>query len=155
MSKDGKLLDESKQALRLEARRICRTLKNRGAECYRVHPERRYEGCIWPRVRGTPWNLHTSPVELRERERPVGGTARAYAGRRIQSAGAHPHGHPVRHGVMLSGKPSFFRRIPFLPHAKRHGGRSGHFCFQHTRAAHCGRSFSFRDSLVLGFPKRE
>ena len=30
MSKDGKLLDESKQALRLEARRICRTLKNRG-----------------------------------------------------------------------------------------------------------------------------
>ena len=54
MSKDGKLLDESKQALRLEARRICRTLKNRGDECYRVHPERRYEGCIWPRVRGTP-----------------------------------------------------------------------------------------------------
>jgi len=30
MSKDGKLLDESKQALRLEARRICCTLKNRG-----------------------------------------------------------------------------------------------------------------------------
>ena len=30
MSKDGKLLDESKQALRLEARRICRTLKNLG-----------------------------------------------------------------------------------------------------------------------------
>lgn len=30
MSEDGKLLDESKQALRLEARRICRALKNRG-----------------------------------------------------------------------------------------------------------------------------
>lgn len=29
MSEDGKLLDESKQALRLEARRICRALKNR------------------------------------------------------------------------------------------------------------------------------
>ena len=28
MSEDGKLLDESKQALRLEARRICRALKN-------------------------------------------------------------------------------------------------------------------------------
>ena len=30
MSEDGKLLDESKQALRLEARRICRALKSRG-----------------------------------------------------------------------------------------------------------------------------
>lgn len=54
MSEDGKLLDESKQALRLEARRICRTLKNRGDKCYRVHPERRYEGRIWPRVCGAP-----------------------------------------------------------------------------------------------------
>lgn len=150
MSKDGKLLDESKQALRLEARRICRTLKNRGAECYRVHPERRYEGCIWPRVRGTPWNLHTSPVELRERERPVGGTARAYAGRRIQSAGAHPHGHPVRHGVMLSGKPSFFRRIPFLPHAKRHGGGAVIFVSSTHAPPIVGGAFLFAILWFLG-----
>ena len=25
-----------------------------GDECYRVHPERRYEGRIWPRVCGAP-----------------------------------------------------------------------------------------------------
>ena len=53
MSEDGKLLDESKQALRLEARRICRA-QEPGDECYRVHPERRYEGRIWPRVCGAP-----------------------------------------------------------------------------------------------------
>ena len=52
MSEDGKLLDESKQALRLEARRIC--AQEPGDECYRVHPERRYEGRIWPRVCGAP-----------------------------------------------------------------------------------------------------
>lgn len=114
MSEDGKLLDESKQALRLEARRICRALKNRGMNAtvsilnadtkavygrvFAEHPEI-FTLLLWNHGRGNA---------------PVEGTARAYAVRRIQGAGAYPHGHSFQRGVR--GEAETWDAFPgFLP----------------------------------------